>query len=113
MLARTAFLELKSHLTDTAVCIFDESLVAPFMQPWTVREPDGLLDNFEPLDQVPTVAAVIQQMKNGPAEKFSVLHDYLLSGLAESRTGLYSKYHDNAVYQLGYNHPTAVRNAFM
>ena len=99
--------------TDTAVCVFDEALVSAFQQPDTVREPPDLMQNFEPLDDVPTVASVVTQMRNQSWKRELILHDHLLTGMAESKTGLYSKYHDNSVYELGYNHPTTIRNAFM
>ena len=102
-----------NNSSDTAVCIFDEKLVTPFRQPATVTEPPGLMSNFEPLEQVPTVASIMKQMEEAPTQQMQVLHEHLLGGLAESQTGLYSKFHDNAVYSLGYNHPTTVRNAFM
>ncbi|KAI0341433.1 hypothetical protein BDW22DRAFT_303425 [Trametopsis cervina] len=80
---------------DTAVCVFDPALVGAFKPSRMVREPHGLMDNFEPLDKVPTIASV------------------LLTGLAETRMGLYSMFHENAIYEFGYGHPKTVRNAFM
>ena len=37
----------------------------------------------------------------------------LLSGISKTRVGVYSKFHDNATYHLGYNHPTTIRLAYM
>ena len=88
-------------------------LVGTFRQPQTVREPAGLMLNFEPLDEVPSVASVLARMDSDPSRRDAILHEHLLSGMAESKTGLYSKFHDNSVYELGYNHPITIRNAFM
>jgi RNA-dependent RNA polymerase len=95
------------------VCIFDPAIVEAFKQPEMVREPPDLMNNFEPLDVVPTVGAVLQQMKQDDWERDIILRKHLLTGLAERRTGLYSKFHNNTIYQLGYDHPTTIRNAFM
>lgn len=37
----------------------------------------------------------------------------LLLGLAETKVGLYSNFHDLAVYERGYANPAAIRLAFM
>lgn len=37
----------------------------------------------------------------------------LLSNLSNTRVGTYSKFHDNSTYNLGYDHPTTIRLAYM
>lgn len=37
----------------------------------------------------------------------------LLLGLADTKVGIYSSFHDVAVYALGYNHPDTVRLGYM
>ncbi|KAI0088874.1 RNA dependent RNA polymerase-domain-containing protein [Irpex rosettiformis] len=97
---------------DTAVCIWDNDLVSSFAQPEMVREPDGLLDNFMSLREVATVGAVLEEMGKNPNPEL-VLRNHLLTGLSDSRTGLYSMFHENTIWQYGYNHPNTIRNAFM
>lgn len=41
------------------------------------------------------------------------LQKVLLLGLAETRVGLYSKFHDAAVYQFGYGSKNAIHLAYM
>ena len=83
-----------------------------FVQPPMVREPDGLMDNFEPLDAVPSVKSVTELMEKDTDSEM-VLRKHLLTGLSDSRTGLYSMFHENTIWQYGYNHPNTIRNAFM
>lgn len=48
-----------------------------------------------------------------PREAQQAFQKVLLLGLGETRVGLYSKFHDAAVYELGYAHPTAIHLAYM
>ncbi|KAI0684509.1 RNA dependent RNA polymerase-domain-containing protein [Cytidiella melzeri] len=99
---------------DTAVCIWDPEIVNAFKQPDMVREPHHLMSNFEPLSAVPTVATVLHRMDRADSKaQDTILREHLLTGLTENRTGIYSKFHGNAIYQFGYNHPATIRNAFM
>lgn len=41
------------------------------------------------------------------------LQKVLLLGLAETKVGLYSKFHDAAVYEYGYGSPNAIKLAYM
>lgn len=48
-----------------------------------------------------------------PKEAQQALQKVLLLGLAETRVGLYSKYHDAAVYESGYGSQKAIHLAYM
>ena len=74
-----------------------------------------LMENFEPLKTVATVGTVWKKVKDesDPQKRYKTLHEEMLAGLADIPTGLYSKFHENTVWQLGYDHPVTIRNAFM
>jgi hypothetical protein len=48
-----------------------------------------------------------------PKEAQIAFQKVLLLGIAEKKIGLYSKFHDLAVYEHGYASPIAIRLAFM
>lgn len=97
---------------DTAVCIWDRELVDSFQQPAMVREPDDLMENFEPLGSVPTVGRVLEDMHRSDDADL-MLRGHLLTGFSDSKTGLYSMFHENTIWKYGYDHSNTIRNAFM
>ena len=76
--------------------------------------PPGLQDAF--LKNVETVESFLER---APPEKdakrhLSEVQKFLLSGIRDQHlVGMYSKYHDNAVYKYGYFHEEAKRLAYM
>lgn len=48
-----------------------------------------------------------------PREAQKALQEILLLGLAETRVGLYSNFHDSATYSIGYGSPNAIHLAYM
>ena len=97
-----------------AVCIFDQLLVQSFKPAPFTDEPDNFMSNFEPQDSVKSMTTVMDELEtSGVEEGGSLLRHYLLTGLADVKTGLYSKFHENAIYKFGYGHRIAVRMAYM
>ncbi|THH01293.1 hypothetical protein EW026_g1385 [Hermanssonia centrifuga] len=100
---------------DVAVCVWDQTLVQSFVQPPITEEPPSFLDrNFEPMEKVLQVAAVLQTIKDlDPMEADVSLRSQLLIGLSDTKVGIYSLYHEKSIYTLGYDHDSSIRTAFM
>ncbi|OCH92984.1 hypothetical protein OBBRIDRAFT_863326 [Obba rivulosa] len=97
------------------VCIWDQELVSRFQHPPT-REPSGdfLADNFESQESIDKVHSLDSRIRGlGPRDAQVELQKTLLAGLNDLGVGQYSKFHENAVYAFGYDHPTTRRLAFM
>jgi RNA-dependent RNA polymerase len=63
--------------------------------------------------EVETVVKFSQRVSSQPSTPHRDLQKVLLLGLADTKVGLYSIFHDNAVYKLGYASEEAVRMAYM
>ena len=101
------------HGTDVAVCVFEPSIVDRFCRPPITPEPINFLPQFfEPLDRIPTVASVIEEMESSFLPE-DVLRRHVLIGLTESKVGKYSMLHENAIYRFGYAHKDTIRLAYM
>ncbi|KAG9222124.1 hypothetical protein CCMSSC00406_0009575 [Pleurotus cornucopiae] len=98
---------------DEDVIIWDPEIVAPFRNHPIVDEPkDFLADHFE--KQVEKVPEFCQRLNNvSKAEAQRSIFDILLLNVCDSKVGLYSKFHDCAVWQYGLNHPSAILMAYM
>jgi RNA-dependent RNA polymerase len=72
---------------------------------------DLLTRNFH--REVETVANFCQRVSKQPSTAQYEFQQVLLLGLADAKVGLYSVFHDNAVYQFGYGSKDAVRLAYM
>lgn len=97
---------------DTVTIIADQSIVNDFKNSSIVDEPADLRDNFE--REVEPVSAFLSRVE--PLSQYHKQYELcrkLLLGLSDSKVGLYSLFHDNAVYRLGYNHPDTIRLAYM
>ncbi|KAJ3558083.1 hypothetical protein NM688_g1122 [Phlebia brevispora] len=97
---------------DTAVCIFDEEIVTAFHGPALTPEPPNLIEEcFQPADTILTVQDVIDAVESSPSTVLvaRTLQRHLLQGLGESRVGLYSMFHENSIYELGYDNPISIR----
>ncbi|KAG2022571.1 RNA-directed RNA polymerase, variant 2 [Coprinopsis cinerea AmutBmut pab1-1] len=95
------------------VHIFKESpLVEHFENKSLCTAPDNLMDDFE--SEVEKVVDFCKRMlTKRPEEAAKEYLRVLLGNLKSSRTGLYSMFHDNAVANLGYAHPEAIRLAYI
>ncbi|TFY77228.1 hypothetical protein EWM64_g6785 [Hericium alpestre] len=93
---------------DVAMITWDQSIVKPFRNHAFVAEPPEIKDSFESdIKQVTEFAGLTPSAAQVPLLKA------LLAGLGDTKVGKYSKFNDNVVYALGYNHPKAVRLAYM
>ncbi|RDB19363.1 putative RNA-dependent RNA polymerase SHL2 [Hypsizygus marmoreus] len=93
--------------------IKEPSVVEPFMNKPLTKMPSNLLrDNFE--GQVETVTAFAERVAAmTPLDAQKAFQEVLLLNLNDSKVGLYSNFHDFAVWKYGYAHPFAVRLAYM
>ncbi|THH11616.1 hypothetical protein EW145_g546 [Phellinidium pouzarii] len=97
---------------DTVTIIAEPSLVNSFTNSPVVDEPKNLRDRFE--REVERVSSFLFRVKDMPVQLMErELCKKLLHGLSESKVGLYSQFHDNAVYYLGYDHPETIMLAYM
>ncbi|KAJ7631701.1 RNA dependent RNA polymerase-domain-containing protein [Mycena polygramma] len=98
---------------DTVVFIWLEEFCNHFSnQPFTPA-PEGFMStNFE--QEVKTVEQVETELcgkSSGDAQL--AFQEHLLLGLRESQVGLYSYFHDNAIWRHGYNHPNSILMAYI
>ena len=100
---------------DTAVCIWDPALVKPFGNAkLVIVPPDFKKDNFQPEGEIVMVEQLEELMlASKKAERSTILQRHLVSGVSVSRTGLYSMFHDIAMYKYGYDHENTLRIALM
>ncbi|KAH8119803.1 RNA dependent RNA polymerase-domain-containing protein [Phellopilus nigrolimitatus] len=97
---------------DTVTIIAEPKIVDAFENSRIVDPPSDLRSGFE--REIEEVSAFISRVADLPALlKERELLKKLLSGLSDSKVGLYSKFHDNAAYSLGYDSPEAIRLAYM
>lgn len=84
-----------------------------FRQPETVDEPPVVRGCFE--QEVEEVSTFLERIKGMPAR---LRERERLRKVAKSLSnsyvvGMYSRFHDNAVYSLGYSHAETIRLAYM
>ncbi|KII94231.1 hypothetical protein PLICRDRAFT_675257 [Plicaturopsis crispa FD-325 SS-3] len=98
---------------DTVVITKFLPLVEPFVNPlFFPAPPDFLEKNFEKdVELVPAFLARIRNMSPQVAQE--AFQGILLLSLADTKVGLYSTFHDYAVYIFGYDHPFTIRLAYM
>jgi hypothetical protein len=80
---------------------------SPFCEP----PADLLTRNFH--REIETVVKFSQRVSSQPSTSQRDLQKVNLLGLADTKVGLYSIFHDNVVYKLGYGSEEAVRMAYM
>ncbi|KAJ7508353.1 RNA dependent RNA polymerase-domain-containing protein [Mycena galericulata] len=91
--------------------------VEPFLkhfknQPFTPPPTDLISKYFE--RDVKTVEEVGCELRSlESAERQHAFQRYLLAGLQESQVGLYSWFHDNAIWKHGYNHEKSILMAYI
>lgn len=93
--------------------IWNETLVAPFNECPVIREPPHFLEeNFETNPE--KVSDFYRRVKAlGPKQRANEFITLALRGLSDSKIGLYSNMHDNAVFAFGCDHPKTIRLAYM
>jgi hypothetical protein len=91
----------------------ESDIVEPFRNQPFVPPPDDLIAaNFE--RDVEKVHEFCEQHKeDSPEAGQASFQSALLSTLNQDYKGLYSKFHDYAIEKYGYDHPKAIRLAYM
>lgn len=77
-----------------------------------ILEPAGLRDEFEMIVESVSEFEVSRRSLPAPRRE-QLLVNRLLSGLLDTKVGLYSIFHENAMYYKGYKDPETIRLAFM
>ncbi|KAI5998175.1 RNA dependent RNA polymerase-domain-containing protein [Pisolithus albus] len=97
---------------DTVMLTWCRELVDNFKNFSRCEEPKGIREAFE--REVEHVRDFDRRISNlSLKEAQQALQKVLILGLAETRVGLYSTYHDLAVYKKGYNSKEAIQLAYM
>ncbi|KAJ6479279.1 RNA dependent RNA polymerase-domain-containing protein [Mycena vitilis] len=101
------------HVTDEAIIIRDPAVVAPFKnQPVVSLPADFLAENFEQqIQSVTDFGNKLGKMTFAQAQRAFQVE--VLTGLQDDRVGVYSLYHDTAVYEWGLDDPKTRRMAHM
>lgn len=98
---------------DTARITWTSEIVSAFKPPLPSPPPDGFLNKYFEKD----VETVLDFCNCHTGESGDQLdketRKILLSNLNNTRVGIYSKFHDNSTYHLGYDHETTIRLAYM
>ena len=105
---------LTNRIIDTAMITWKPEIVSSFQQQKLNHVPQGfLLDNFDKqIEFVDSFAAKVSTMKESEAER--EMHRVFVDGLLhETRTGIYSNFHNASLYERGYSHSETVRLAHM
>lgn len=88
-------------------------IVSTFNPPPSNPPPAGFLKKYFERD-VETVLDFCKQHRGKSGGQLAdEIRKILLSNLSNTRVGIYSKFHDNSTYHLGYDHPTTIRLAYM
>ncbi|KAJ7144770.1 RNA dependent RNA polymerase-domain-containing protein [Mycena crocata] len=97
---------------DTVIFIWLKEFVERFRnQPFT-PPPADFMENFE--RQVTTVEDMEIELSFMPAEEAQrSFQEHLLEGLRDTQVGLYSFFHDNAIWRHGYSHPNSILMAYI
>lgn len=99
---------------DTAVVIWSPDIVHPFQnadEKYSV-EPEGLGSCFHH-DNEQVDAFLQRTAKHSTDAKLFEVQNFLLGSLRDTTAvGQYSSMHDNAVHDLGYNHPRTIKLAY-
>jgi len=94
------------------VLVWSKSLVENFSTAPLCEAPVDLRNDFEQeVEHLLDFDRRVSKLSDKEAQ--TAFQKVLLLGLAETKRGLYSSFHDAAVYQRGYDSTTAVRLAYM
>lgn len=105
---------MANRAIDVAVCIWDKDIVDAFKNAPVEPMPEDILETyFEPESDIHTVAEIHNEIQSSPTHARGVLQQHLLSGLTESKVGIYSTYHESLAYAKGYGHKETLRMAYM
>lgn len=97
---------------DMAMITWEPTLVEPFKNALLVEpESDFIEKNFD--SSAVTVQDFCARLQVDHAALGTVLLETLLSGMRDRRVGLYARFHDLAIWRLGYGHPATERLAHM
>ncbi|KAG2055291.1 hypothetical protein BDR06DRAFT_1007190 [Suillus hirtellus] len=97
---------------DTVTLVWSKQLVENVNTAPLCMAPAGLSDNFE--REVEHVEKFNERISNlSPKEAQTAFQKVLLLGLADTKIGLYLKFHDLVVYERGYASAAAIRLAYM
>ncbi|KAG1749807.1 RNA dependent RNA polymerase-domain-containing protein [Suillus paluster] len=97
---------------DTVVLVWSKHLVENFNTAPMCETPSNLSNDFE--REVEDIADFDQRVSRlSDKEAQTAFQNVLLLGLAETKKGLYSNFHDLAVYKHGYASAAAIRLAYM
>ena len=105
--------QINQDFPDTARITWMSEIVSAFKPPPSSPPPDGFLNEYFERD-VETVLDFCNQHKGKSEDQLAIeTRTILLSGLSNTRVGIYSRFHDNATYHFGYDHPVTIRLAYM
>ncbi|KAG1840300.1 RNA dependent RNA polymerase-domain-containing protein [Suillus subalutaceus] len=97
---------------DTVTLVWSKRLVETFNTAPLCTAPASLSDDFErEVEHVEDFDGRVSKLSAKEAQ--TAFQKVLLLGLAETKVGLYSKFHDLAVYERGYASAAATRLAYM
>ncbi|VDB86203.1 unnamed protein product [Peniophora sp. CBMAI 1063] len=98
---------------DMAMITWEPTLVEPFKNAPQIVEPaPGFIEkNFD--SSATTVQDFVARLQGDRAALGTELLETLLSGMRDRRVGLYARFHDLAIWRLGYGHPATERLAHM
>ena len=100
---------------DKGLVIFQPEVVEAFKEPplHYSETPKNIKEYFKP-DNEKGVEFLARFNHLDEAAKIYELQEHLLTAIRDtSVVGKYSKFHDNAIYTLGYTHPETIRLAYM
>ena len=104
---------INQNFPDTARITWMSEMVSAFKPSPPSPPPDGFLQEYFERD-IETVLDFCNQHKGKSEDQLAIeIRNILLSGISNTRVGLYSKFHDNATYHLGYDNPITIRLAYM
>jgi len=104
---------INHNFPDTARITWMSEIVSAFKPSPPSPPPDGFLQEYFERD-VETVLDFCNQHNGKSEDQLAIeIRTILLSGISNTRVGLYSKFHDNATYHLGYDNPITIRLAYM
>ncbi|KAI0348335.1 hypothetical protein BDW22DRAFT_1350519 [Trametopsis cervina] len=99
---------------DVAICIWNRQIVDAFNNSPVERMQDGFIEEyFEPESDIELVSSVADEIRSSPTHAQTILQRRLLSGITDSKVGIYSNFHENLVYARGYDHEETLRVAHM
>ncbi|KAJ7696817.1 RNA dependent RNA polymerase-domain-containing protein [Mycena rosella] len=98
---------------DTVIFIWLEAFLKSFKnQPFTPPPLNFMPDNFE--REVKTVEEVGKELRcKSPTDSQRMFQEFLLVGLRDNQVGLYSFFHDNAIWRHGYKHSKSILMAYI